>query len=135
MIEYCEDKYTDQRLIKELKTLLLGDVDTEPKLVIGGKFGYAEFRWVKKVVAIPYLPEKIIEGNRREWLFCEQPQEKTLEAAPAPTLLAGFPDVEYPKDMEHYQCAPAYRLAEYRGGKHNQYSYSRKRLDNGYGRI
>ena len=48
MIEYCEDKYTDQRLIKELKTLLLGDVDTEPKLVIGGKFGYAEFRWVKK---------------------------------------------------------------------------------------
>ena len=106
LIEYCEDKYTDQRLIKELKTLLLGDVDTEPKLVIGGKFGYAEFRWVKKVVAIPYLPEKIIEGNRREWLFCEQPQEKTLEAAPAPTLLAGFPDVEYPKDMEHYPNVP-----------------------------
>lgn len=106
LIEYCEDKYTDQRLIKELKTLLLGDVDTEPKLVIGGKFGYAEFRWVKKVVAIPYLPEKIIESNRREWLFCEQPQEKTLEAAPAPTLLAGFPDVEYPKDMEHYPNVP-----------------------------
>lgn len=58
------------------------------------------------MVAIPYLPEKIIEGNRREWLFCEQPQEKTLEAAPAPTLLAGFPDVEYPKDMEHYPNVP-----------------------------
>lgn len=107
LIEYCKDNYKDKPgLIEELKTLLLGDVDTEPKLVIGGKFGYAEFRWVKKVVAIPYLPEKIIEGNRREWLFCEQPQEKTLEAAPAPTLLAGFPDVEYPKDMEHYPNVP-----------------------------
>ena len=38
--------------------------------------------------------------------FLRQPQEKTLEAAPAPTLLAGFPDVEYPKDMEHYPNVP-----------------------------
>lgn len=107
LIEYCEGKYMDQPgLIEELKTLLLGDVDTEPKLVIGGKFGYAEFRWVKKVVAIPYLPESITDGDRREWLFCEKPQEKTLEAAPAPTLLAGFPDVEYPEDMEHYPNVP-----------------------------
>lgn len=29
-----------------------------------------------------------------------------MEAAPAPTLLAGFPDVEYPKDMEHYPNVP-----------------------------
>ena len=108
LIEYCEDEYKDKPdLIEKLKTLLLGDVDTEPKLVIGGKFGYAEFRWVKKVVAIPYLPESIIESDqRREWLFCEKPQEKTLLAAPAPTLLAGFPDVEYPEDMEHYPNVP-----------------------------
>ena len=79
LIEYCKDKYKDKPdLIEELKTLLLGDVDTEPKLVIGGKFGYAEFRWVKKVVAIPYLPESITESDRRKWLFCERPQEKTL---------------------------------------------------------
>ena len=91
LIEYCKDKYKDKPdLIEELKTLLLGDVDTEPKLVIGGKFGYAEFRWVKKVVAIPYLPESITESDRRKWLFCERPQEKTLEAAPAPTLLVVF---------------------------------------------
>lgn len=107
LIEYCKKEYENKpALIEELKTLLLGDVDTEPKLVIGGEFGYAEFRWVKKVVAIPYLPESIIDGNRREWLFCEKPQEKTLEAAPAPTLLAGFPDVEYPEDMEHYPNVP-----------------------------
>lgn len=107
LIEYCKNEYKDKpALIEELKTLLLGDVDTEPKLVIGGEFGYAEFRWVKKVVAIPYLPKSITDGDRREWLFCEKPQEKTLEAAPAPTLLAGFPDVEYPEDMEHYPNVP-----------------------------
>lgn len=107
LIEYCKDNYKDKPgLIEELKTLLLGDVDTEPKLVIGGKFGYAEFRWVKKVVAIPYLPESITESDRREWLFCERPQEKTLEAAPAPTLLVGFPDVEYPEEMAHYPNVP-----------------------------
>lgn len=51
LIEYYEklDAYKDKPgLIAKLKTLLLGDVDTEPKLVIGGKLGYAEFRWVKK---------------------------------------------------------------------------------------
>lgn len=51
MIEYYEklDAYKDKPgLIAKLKTLLLGDVDTEPKLVIGGNLGYAEFRWVKK---------------------------------------------------------------------------------------
>lgn len=107
LIKYCKKEYENKpALIEELKTLLLGDVDTEPKLVIGGEFGYAEFRWVKKVVAIPYLPKSITEGDRREWLFCEKPQEKTLEAAPAPTLLAGFPDVEYPEDMEHYPNVP-----------------------------
>ena len=29
-----------------------------------------------------------------------------MEAAPAPTLLAGFPDVEYPEGMEHYPHVP-----------------------------
>ena len=51
LIEYYEklDAYKDKpALIAKLKTLLLGDVDTEPKLVIGGNLGYAEFRWVKK---------------------------------------------------------------------------------------
>lgn len=31
---------------------------------------------------------------------------KTLEAAPAPTLLVGFPDVEYPEEMAHYPNVP-----------------------------
>lgn len=103
LIEYYEklDAYKDNSaLIAKLKTLLLGDVDTEPKLVIGGELGYAEFRWVKKVVAIPYLPESILE-EKRLWLFCDKPQERSLEAAPAPTLLVGFPDVMYPQEMEH----------------------------------
>ena len=34
----------------------MGDVDNEPRLVIGGEYGKAEFRWTEKVVAIPYLP-------------------------------------------------------------------------------
>lgn len=103
LIEYYEklDAYKDNSaLIAKLKTLLLGDVDTEPKLVIGGELGYAEFRWVKKVVAIPYLPESIPDKDRL-WLFCDKPQERSLEAAPAPTLLVGFPDVTYPQEMEH----------------------------------
>lgn len=58
------------------------------------------------MVAIPYLPESITESDRRKWLFCERPQEKTLEAAPAPTLLVGFPDVEYPEEMAHYPNVP-----------------------------
>lgn len=108
LIEYYEklDAYKDKPgLIAKLKTLLLGDVDTEPKLVIGGKLGYAEFRWVKKVVAIPYLPESIPEEDRL-WLFCDRPQERSLEAAPAPKLLVGFPDVKYPEGMEHYPNVP-----------------------------
>ena len=108
LIEYYEklDAYKDKpALIAKLKTLLLGDVDTEPKLVIGGNLGYAEFRWVKKVVAIPYLPESIPEDNKL-WLFCDRPQERSLEAAPAPKLLVGFPDVKYPEGMEHYPNVP-----------------------------
>jgi hypothetical protein len=108
LIEYYEklDAYKDKpALIAKLKTLLLGDVDTEPKLVIGGNLGYAEFRWVKKVVAIPYLPESIPENNKL-WLFCDRPQERSLEAAPAPKLLVGFPDVKYPEGMEHYPNVP-----------------------------
>ena len=100
LIEYYEklDAYKD-------KPALLGDVDTEPKLVIGGYLGYAECRWVKKVVAIPYLPESIPENNKL-WLFCDRPQERSLEAAPAPKLLVGFPDVKYPEGMEHYPNVP-----------------------------
>ena len=107
LIGYCKKVYKDNTtgLIEELDTLLLGDVDTEPRLMIGGKLGYAEFRWVKKVVAIPYLPESIPEKDK-EWLFCDKPQERSLEAAPAPTLLAGFPGVEYPEGMEYYPHVP-----------------------------
>ena len=73
--------------------------------MIGGNLGYAEFRWVKKVVAIPYLPESIPEKDRL-WLFCDRPQERSLKAAPAPKLLVGFPDVKYPEGMEHYPNVP-----------------------------
>ena len=89
-----------------MKELLLGDVDNEPRLVIGGEYGKAEFRWTEKVVAIPYLPDDHEDEKGRIWLFCNEPHELTMEAAPAPTLLAGFPDVEYPEGMEHYPHVP-----------------------------
>lgn len=84
----------------------MGDVDNEPRLVIGGEYGKAEFRWTEKVVAIPYLPDDHEDEKGRIWLFCNEPHELTMEAAPAPTLLAGFPDVEYPEGMEHYPHVP-----------------------------
>lgn len=108
LINYCKEKseYSDEKLIKELHTLLFGDIDTEPKLVIGGLYGQAEFRWVEWVVVIPYMPSNISEEDKREWLFCDQPQVRRLEAAPAPKLLVGFPDVVYPEGMEHYPNVP-----------------------------
>lgn len=108
LIDYCEGKseYNNEALINKLHTLLFGDIDTEPKLVIGGLYGKAEFRWVEWVVVIPYMPSNISEEDKREWLFCDQPQVRRLEAAPAPTLLAGFPDVVYPEGMEHYPNVP-----------------------------
>ena len=106
LIDYCKREYNNEKLIKELHTLLFGDIDTEPKLVIGGLYGKAEFRWVERVVMIPYMPSDISEEDKREWLFCDQPQVRRLEAAPAPTLLAGFPDVVYPEGMEYYPNVP-----------------------------
>lgn len=106
LIDYCKREYNNEKLIKELHTLLFGDIDTEPKLVIGGLYGKAEFRWVEWVVMIPYMPSDISEEDKREWLFCDQPQVRRLEAAPAPTLLAGFPDVVYPEGMEYYPNVP-----------------------------
>ena len=108
LINYCKRKseYNDEKLIAELHTLLFGDIDTEPKLVIGGLYGKAEFRWVEWVVVIPYMPLNISEEDKRKWLFCDQPQVRRLEAAPAPELLVGFPDVEYPENMPHYPNVP-----------------------------
>ena len=106
LIDYCKREYNNEKLIKELHTLLFGDIDTEPKLVIGCLYGKAVFRWVEWVVMIPYMPSDISEEDKREWLFCDQPQVRRLEAAPAPTLLAGFPDVVYPEGMEYYPNVP-----------------------------
>ena len=105
LIRYCEENYKEE-VTRQLKELLLGDVDNEPRLVIGGEYGKAEFRWTEKVVAIPYLPDDHEDEKGRIWLFCNEPHELTMEAAPAPTLLAGFPDVEYPEGMEHYPHVP-----------------------------
>lgn len=44
--------------------------------------------------------------SMREYLFCDKPQERRLDTAPGPTLLAGFPDVAYPQEMEYYPNVP-----------------------------
>lgn len=73
---------------------LLGDNEHEPKLIIGDGTGKAEIRWTDKVVAIPYVPTITSPSNSYE--FCTYPQERTLAISPSPTMLIGFPDVNYP---------------------------------------
>lgn len=112
LIAYCttHEEYNKDNIINGLNQLLgLDNVNTEPKLIIGDEKGKAEFRWTEWVVMLPVLPDVVLEGDgasMREYLFCEEPQERQLDTAPAPTLLAGFPDVAYPKEMEYYPNVP-----------------------------
>lgn len=112
LIAYCKShgEYNKNDIINGLSRLLgLDNVNTEPKLIIGDVKGKAEFRWTEWVVMLPVLPDVVLEGdesNMREYLFCEKPQERRLDTAPGPTLLAGFPDVAYPQEMEYYPNVP-----------------------------
>ena len=93
---------------KELLKGLLGDETHEPLLITGKT---VSFRWVKNLMAIPYVPiieedapggldeEKIIK------LFCTKPQELTLNAeSNVPELSFGFSDVDYPDDVELFNA-------------------------------
>lgn len=112
LIAYCttHEEYNKDNIINGLNQLLgLDNVNTEPKLIIGDEKGKAEFRWTEWVVMLPVLPDVVLEGDgasMREYLFCEEPQERRLDTAPGPTLLAGFPDVAYPQEMEYYPNVP-----------------------------
>lgn len=112
LIAYCAThrEYSKDNIINGLSRLLgLDNVNTEPKLIIGDEKGKAEFRWTEWVVMLPVLPDVVLEGDgasMREYLFCEEPQERRLDTAPGPTLLAGFPDVAYPQEMEYYPNVP-----------------------------
>lgn len=77
---------------KQLLLSLLGDNITEPRLVSGKNVA---FRWVKTVVAIPYVPD-ITEGEHIR-LFCTEPQEFPLaDELNVPDAPVGFPGVVYP---------------------------------------
>ena len=79
---------------KALLKKLLGDETHEPLLVTGKS---VSFRWVEKVVAIPYVPN--IESDDVIKLFCIKPQEITLDSeSNVPELSFGFSGVDYPDD-------------------------------------
>lgn len=79
---------------KALLKKLLGDETHEPLLVTGKS---VSFRWVEKVVAIPYVPN--IESDKVIKLFCTKPQEITLDSeSNVPELSFGFSGVDYPDD-------------------------------------
>lgn len=81
---------SEKALLKEL----LGDETHEPLLVTGKE---VSFRWVEKVVAIPYVPN--IKSDDVIKLFCTKPQEITLDSeSNVPELSFGFSDVDYPDD-------------------------------------
>lgn len=94
---------------KQLLIDLLGDEDTPPQLVTGKE---VSFRWVKQVVAIPYVPDIITEedSNILIKMFCTDPQELTLDAeSNVPELSLGFsgvtyPDVTYPDDVKLFNA-------------------------------
>lgn len=83
------------------KTLLIGLLGTNPndtKLVSG--ITDVEFRWVDKVLVIPYIADiKDMNDEGEEILkrrFCAKPQWLELtEGANSPGLDVGFPDVNY----------------------------------------
>lgn len=83
---------------KNLLLSLLGDNDTEPRLVSGRN---PSFRWVQTVVAIPYVPEIPDTGGHSGKMFCTEPQEFPLaDKLNVPDAPVGFPDVSYPDNPD-----------------------------------
>lgn len=89
--------YSNDQAAYKLFNELLGDNETEPKLIIGDGRSQAEIRWTEKVVAIPYVPSITSPSNSYE--FCTEPQEQTLAISSSPTMKVGFPNITYPDLM------------------------------------
>ncbi|MBC8600718.1 T9SS type A sorting domain-containing protein [Parabacteroides acidifaciens] len=82
-------------LSDEAKKVLIGLLN-ESRLTSGKT---VSFRWVQKVVAMPYAYGGDLDTDNSK-LFCTESQELTLEASPdVPELNVGFPDVDYPDDV------------------------------------
>ena len=106
-----EDVKNSSSLSQDEKTLLnglLGDETHEPLLITGKT---VSFRWVEKLMAIPYVPiiEEDASGGLDEEkiikLFCTKPQELTLNAeSNVPELSFGFSEVDYPDDVELFNA-------------------------------
>lgn len=89
---------------KTLLTDLLGDNTTEPRLVSGKE---ATFRWVKEVVAIPYVPDIQESEPQRAKMFCTKPQAFTLaEGLNVPEAPLGYPGEDYPDNDQKPFNAP-----------------------------
>ena len=80
---------------KDLLINLLGDATTEPLLIIGNGEESVEFLWTEDIVALPYVPN--ITSPSNQYIFCTEPQKRTLDALDSPALSVGFPEIEYPE--------------------------------------
>lgn len=76
---------------KSLLSSLLGDNTTEPRLISGTE---VSFRWVKNVVAIPYVPTIQGDDTSVEKIFCTKPQAIELaEESNVPEAYLGYNDI------------------------------------------
>lgn len=96
---FTADDLKNSNLTEQEKAILaelLGNETKEPRLVSGKD---VSFRWVKNVVAIPYVYGGDPDSQNSR-LFCTKSQELTLSAeSDVPELGVGFPDVNY-KDVQ-----------------------------------
>lgn len=115
-----QDVNNSKKLSSEEQTLLtdlLGDNTTEPRLVSGKT---ATFRWVKEVVAIPYVPDIQENETQRAKMFCTQPQAFTLaEGLNVPEAPLGYPGVVYPdNDQKPFNAPLRLGMCHITSGKH-----------------
>lgn len=93
---FTVEDVTQSSLSDAAKKVLIGLLN-ESRLTSGKT---VSFRWVAKVVAMPYAYGGD-PGTDNSKLFCTESQELTLEASPdVPKLDVGFPDVSYPNDIQ-----------------------------------
>lgn len=65
-----------------------------PRLIIGDGKKSASILWTENIVALPYAPQ--IETEQHQYLYCTEPQARSLDTYRSPELSVGFPNVVYP---------------------------------------
>ena len=91
--------YQGNQNVYALFDALLGNNETEPQLIIGNGTNPIEFRWEENFIAIPYVPTVLTDAN--QYQFCTRPQAQELSMTDAPEMAIGFPEKNYPAELNH----------------------------------